>query len=45
MKKLFVSALCGLCLMGAFVCAAQPAQGDSTTNGVALSRSRIAWRG
>lgn len=37
MKKLFVSALCGLCLMGAFVFASQST--DNGTNGeVAVSR-------
>ncbi len=37
MKKLIVSALCGLCLMGAFAFASQEAA-DSTDNEVAVSR-------
>lgn len=37
MKKLMVSALCGLCLMGAFVFASQSTN-ESTSNEVAVSR-------
>lgn len=37
MKKLIVSALCGLCLMGAFVFASQDA-GNNANNEVAMSR-------
>lgn len=36
MKKIVVSAICGLCLFGAFACAAQPA--NATDNTVAISR-------
>lgn len=39
MKKLVISALCGLCLVGAFVCASQPADSaNQTVNEVALSK-------
>lgn len=34
MKKLVISALCGLCLMGAFVCAPK----SDTSTEIALSR-------
>ena len=38
MKKLVISALCGLCLLGAFACAtSQPSEG----NEVAISRSMV----
>ncbi len=38
MKKLVISALCGLCLFGAFACvASQPNEGNT----VALSRSQL----
>lgn len=40
MKKLAISALCGLCLFGAFVCASQPAASDSAEK-TALSPKRI----
>ncbi len=40
MKKLVISALCGLCLFGAFACvASQPEEGNT----VAISRSLIGW--
>lgn len=44
MKKLAISALCGLCLFGAFVCASQPAEADSAEK-VALSIRRTGIRG
>lgn len=44
MKKLAISALCGLCLFGAFVCASQPVAGDETTTELALSRRRAGVR-
>lgn len=43
MKKLAISALCGLCLFGAFVCASQPA-GDEAAAELALSRRRAGVR-
>jgi len=38
MKKLIISALCGLCLFGAFVCASAQ---DTESNAVAISRTAI----
>lgn len=41
MKKLCISALCGLCLFGAFVSMAQPANSDDAAAELAMSRKRI----
>lgn len=41
MKKIVISALCGLCLFGAFVSVAQPATSDTATKELALSRRRV----
>lgn len=41
MKKLMISALCGLCLFGAFVSMSQPVISDDTAAELAMSRRRI----
>lgn len=41
MKKLMISALCGLCLFGAFVSMAQPVTSDENAAELAMSRRRI----
>lgn len=43
MKKLVISALCGLCLFGAFVCTSQPT--TDTAEKTALSIRRTGIRG
>lgn len=43
MKKIVISALCGLCLFGAFVCTSQPT--TDTAEKTALSVRRIAVKG
>lgn len=42
MKKLVISALCGLCLFGAFVCTSQPTA--DAAEKTALSRVRVGVR-
>lgn len=44
MKKLCISALCGLCLFGAFVSMAQPVNSDDAAAELALSRRRVGVR-
>lgn len=44
MKKIVISALCGLCLFSAFASMAQPVSSDGATTELAWSRRRVGVR-